>query len=435
MSETVQTLRRSIRRHLWGAGLFFCALLAFLIGWFAWMQISGAVIAPGAIVVESNVKTLRHKEGGIVAEIFVRNGDVVQAGDLLLRLDDAVTRANLAVVRQQLDELVATEARLIAERDNAADIVFPESLTRRASDAEISRILTGQRQLREARLAGLVGRTDQLHEQINQLDSQIDNLEVQAEAKAEEIGLIDLELVGLEQLLENDYVATNRVLAVRRDKTRLRSEHGALLAEAARTELEISERRIQILQLQEDYRAETLQRLQETRSEIARLAEQKAASADQLSRMDIRAPSSGFVHQLNVHTKGSFISPAEPVLLIVPNEDALIIETQVSPTDVDQIFMGQQATIRLSGLNQRTTPELTGQVVTISAETSLDEGTGLRFFTVRLRFLEGEREKIGGNILMPGMPVDALIQTGERTILSYLIKPIRDQIAHAMREE
>ena len=305
MSETVQTLRRSIRRHLWGAGLFFCALLAFLIGWFAWMQISGAVIAPGAIVVESNVKTLRHKEGGIVAEIFVRNGDVVQAGDLLLRLDDAVTRANLAVVRQQLDELVATEARLIAERDNAADIVFPESLTRRASDAEISRILTGQRQLREARLAGLVGRTDQLHEQINQLDSQIDNLEVQAEAKAEEIGLIDLELVGLEQLLENDYVATNRVLAVRRDKTRLRSEHGALLAEAARTELEISERRIQILQLQEDYRAETLQRLQETRSEIARLAEQKAASADQLSRMDIRAPSSGFVHQLNVHTRRS----------------------------------------------------------------------------------------------------------------------------------
>ena len=435
MSETVQTLRRSIRRHLWGAGLFFCALLAFLIGWFAWMQISGAVIAPGAIVVESNVKTLRHKEGGIVAEIFVRNGDVVQAGDLLLRLDDAVTRANLAVVRQQLDELVATEARLIAERDNAADIVFPESLTRRASDAEISRILTGQRQLREARLAGLVGRTDQLHEQINQLDSQIDNLEVQAEAKAEEIGLIDLELVGLEQLLENDYVATNRVLAVRRDKTRLRSEHGALLAEAARTELEISERRIQILPLQEDYRAETLQRLQETRSEIARLAEQKAASADRLSRMDIRAPSSGFVHQLNVHTRGSFISPAEPVLLIVPNEDALIIETQVAPTDVDQIFMGQQATIRLSGLNQRTTPELTGQVVTISAETSLDEGTGLRFFTVRLRFLEGEREKIGGNILMPGMPVEALIQTGDRTILSYLIKPIRDQIAHAMREE
>ncbi|WP_299752716.1 HlyD family type I secretion periplasmic adaptor subunit [uncultured Tateyamaria sp.] len=435
MSETVQTLRRSIRRHLWGAGLFFCALLAFLITWFAWMQISGAVIAPGAIVVESNVKTLKHKEGGIVADILVKNGDVVQAGDLLLRLDDATTRANLAVVSQQLDELVATEARLVAERDNATDIVFPESIASRASDAEIFRIVAGQRQLRAARLAGLVGRTDQLHEQINQLESQITNLEVQADAKAEEIDLIDMELVGLEKLLEKSYVATNRVLAVRRDKTRLRSEHGALLAEAARTELEISERRIQILQLREDYRAETLQRLQETRSEIARLAEQKAASADQLSRMDIRAPSSGFVHQLNVHTRGSFISPAEPVLLIVPKEDALIIETQVAPTDVDQIFTGQQATIRLPGLNQRTTPELKGQVVTISAETTLDEGTGMSFFTVRLRFLEGEREKIDGNILMPGMPVEALIQTGERTILSYLIKPIQDQIAHAMREE
>ncbi len=435
MSDTVDILRRSIGRHLWGAGLFLTALLAFLFGWSAWMEVSGAVISPGAIVVETNVKTLKHKEGGIVSEILVRNGDLVEAGDLLLRLDDAVTRANLAVVSKQLDELEATEARLIAERDGETVIEFPEHIARRHAEPDIHRILTGQNQLKEARFAGLSGRVRQLEEQINQLGSQIENLNVQAAAKAEEKDLIDMELSGLTKLLENNYVSNNRVLAVRRDKTRLRSEHGALLAEAARAELEISERRIQILQLQEDQRAETLQKLQETRSEIARLTEQKVASEDQLSRMDIRAPRSGFVHQLNIHTRGGFISPAEPILLIVPKEDTLLIETQIMPTDVDQVFTGQQATIRLPGLNQRTTPELKGQVLNVSAETTRDEVTGISFFTARLRFKEGELAKIDENILHPGMPVEALIQTGDRTILSYLVKPMRDQIAHAMREE
>lgn len=435
MSRADGALSASIRNHLWGAGLFLCALLIFTGAWFAWMHISGAVIAPGAIVVESNVKTVKHKEGGIVSEILVRNGDQVQAGELLLRLEDAVTRANLAVVDTQLNELLATEARLLAERDNLDAIVFPSSLMRQADDPTINRILDGQRRLKKARAAGFGGRVDQLREQIKQLESQTDGLKVQADAKREEIDLIAIELDGLEALFTDQYVSANRVYAVRRDRTRLTGEHGALMTETARTGLAISERKMQILQLQEDLRADVLQQLQDTRSEIARLKEQKTTAEDQLSRMDVRAPRSGYIHQLSVHTKGGVISPAEVILLVVPKGDTLLIEVQVAPTDVDQLFGGQSATIRLPGLNQRTTPELKASVVTVSAETSRDDVTGLAYYTARLRLLEGEQEKLGSNILMPGMPVEALIQTKDRSILSYLIKPISDQIAHALREE
>lgn len=435
MNDVDHSIAKSIRWHLWGAGLFLISLLAFLVGWAAWMQISGAVIAPGAIVVETNIKTLKHKEGGIVSEIRVQNGDLVKAGDLLLRLDDVATRANLAVVSKQLDELIALEARLIAERDGLETFDYPVSLFARSGVPEIARILAGQRQLMEARAAGLAGRVDQLNEQIKQLRNQISSLELQSSAKSEESRLIETELTGLEILLKDQYVSANRVLAMRREKTRLTGEHGALTAEAARAELAISERRVQILQLRKEHQADILQQLQDTRSQIARLSEQKVAAEDQLSRMDIRAPRAGYIHQLNVHTRGGFISPAEPILLIVPKEDSLIIETQVAPTDVDQIFAGQTATIRLPGLNQRTTPELRGKVVTISAETTRDETAGTSFFTARLRLLAGEEQKISGNILLPGMPVEALIKTNDRTILSYLVKPVSDQITHAFREE
>ncbi len=435
MTETDQTLAKSIRRHLWGAGLFLCALLAFMIGWSAYMHISSAVIAPGSIVVESSVKTIKHKEGGIVRDIMVQDGDLVHAGDLLIRLDDAVTRANLAVVSTQLDELQATEARLTAERDNKKEITFPPALLERSVDPGVAAILDGQRFLMASRNAGMVGRIDQLNEQIKQLESQTDGLKVQTDAKNEEMQLIASELEGLESLLEDNFVSVNRVLSTKRNKTRLTGEHGSLLAETAQTGLSISERRMRILQLQEDSRAEILQELVDTRSQIARLSEQKVAAEDQLARMDITAPRSGYVHQLAVHTRGGVISPAEPIMVIVPQDDSLVIEVQVQPTDIDQLYPGQVATVRLPALNQRTTPELKAEIKTVSAETSRDEVTGMTFYTARLGLVKGEREKLGDNVLLPGMPVEALVQTSDRSILSYLVKPFKDQMTHALREE
>ena len=310
-----------------------------------------------------------------------------------------------------------------------------EQLRANDADPRISALLDDQQRLLDARLAGFDGRIDQLREQIRQLESQIDGLNVQTRAKGEEIELIAVELTGLETLLEDQFVSANRVYEARRNRTRLDGEHGALRTEIARIGLAISERRMQILQLQEDFRADILAQLQETRSEIARLTEQKASASDQLSRMDIRAPRAGFVHQLAVHTRGGVVSPAEVILLIVPQDDSLLIEAQVAPTDIDQLFIGQDATVRLPGFNQRTTPELKATVLTVSAETSRDEVTGLTFYTARLRLRDGERKKLGRNTLLPGMPVEALIQTQDRSILSYLIKPLQDQITHALREE
>jgi len=319
MNATEDILASSIRKHLWGAGLFLCGLLAFLVGWAAWMQISGAIIAPGSLVVEGNVKTVKHKEGGIVTEIRVRDGDHVMAGDLLLRLDDATTSANLAVVSKQLNELMATEARLVAERDGLQTIRFPAELAAQFDQPDIRSMLDSQRRLMAARTGGLAGRVDQLREQIRQLESQGDGLKVQTTAKSEEIGLIVSELTGLENLLEQQFVSANRVLSVQRDKTRLTGEHGALLTETARTGMAISERRVQILQLEEDYRAQILQQLYDTRSEIHRLSEQKVAAQDQLTRMDIRAPRDGIVHQLNVHTVPIRLTPTPTTSSLASN--------------------------------------------------------------------------------------------------------------------
>ena len=283
MNETDQAITSSIRRHLWGGGLFLCSLLAFMTGWAAWMEISGAIIAPGAIMVETNVKTIKHKEGGIIGRILIKNGDLVSSGDLLIRLDDAVTQANLAAVYKQIDELTATEARLVAERDGLDEIAFPATLTDRIKDPAIARIVTDQKQWKMARTSAFSGRIDQLTEQVNQLESQIVSLNIQSTAKADEIALVSQELDSLEILSRKKYVANNRVLAVRREKARLTGEHGALLQEATRTGLAISERKIQVFQLREDNLADILQQLNTTRSELAQLEEQKLVAEDQLS--------------------------------------------------------------------------------------------------------------------------------------------------------
>ena len=435
MTEDNEALSRSIRRHLLGAGLSLCLLLAFLFFWFALMDISGAVVASGRLMVESDVKTVKHKEGGIVAEIFVEDGDTVDAGQLLVLLDNTVAKANLAVVTKQLDERLASEARLKAERDGKDTIDFPVALTDRENDPEIAAILDGQRRLLKARQASLAGRTDQLKEQVKQLESQNEGLRIQAAAKKEEIGLISRELAGLESLLEDSYVSTNRVYATRREKTRLSGEYGSLLSKISGNRLQISERDVLMLKAVEDYRAQVLKELEQTTSEIAELSERNVAAEDLLERMDIVSPRKGVVHQLAVHAKGGVISPSEQIMLIVPNEDPLIIKARVSPNDIDQIYPGQTALIRLPGLSRRTTPELNGIVTTVAAETTRDEITGADYFEVRIQLRKGEDERIKDAVLIAGMPTEAMIRTGDRSILSYLIKPLSDQITLSFREQ
>ncbi|GAA0770859.1 HlyD family type I secretion periplasmic adaptor subunit [Roseibium denhamense] len=422
-----QMLRKTVRNHL----LFALFVVVFIVGgiglWATVTEIAGAVVSSGTVVVESNVKQVQHREGGIVKNIQVKNGDTVAAGDLLIALDDTVTRANLAVITKQLTELTAQELRLEAERDNLSEIIWPDGRT--VGDIEL-----GQQLLLEARRNSTDGRKNQLEEQIRQFNKQTEGLEAQVTAKDSEIELIAEELADLDNLLSKQLVPKSRVTALRRETARLRGEYGDLIAQIARTKEAISERRIQILQIEESYRAEVLEQLQEVRSRIAQLEEQKIAAEDELTRVEIVAPRDGYVHQLSVHTIGGVIAPGETVMSIVPREDQLIVEAQVRPVDIDQMAPGQAARVRFPSFDQRTTPELNATLLTVSADLTEDERTGMSFYTARLVIDDAELGKLGQQALVPGMPVETFLQTGDRTVLSYLVKPITDQIAHAMRE-
>ena len=434
-SDPGADIAASLRRHLLAAGVVVLLLVGGLGAWAGLSEISSAVVANGVVVVESNVKRVQHREGGIVREIKARDGDLVAAGDLLLRLDDTVTRASLAIVSTQLDELHAQAARLVAERDAAADISFPEALTRRAGEPEIRAAISGQQALLKARRASLKGRKAQLREQIGQFEKQVEGLKVQQASKEEEIELTARELGDLETLFDNALIPASRIYALRRDRARLAGERGGFIAQIAQTKEAISERRTQILQIEEDLRAEVLQQLQDTRSRIAQLTERENAAMDELRRVDIRAPRSGYVHQLAVHTVGGVIGPGETAMLIVPREDLLVIEARIEPTDVDRLSRDQPVVVRFPNFNQQTTPELEARVISVSADLEVDRATGLSYYTARLALGDGEKEKLGGKVIVPGMPVEAFIVAGDRTVLSYLLKPLADQITHAFREE
>jgi HlyD family secretion protein len=433
-SESDKQIKGSIRFHLICAGLLVVILVGGVGLWGGLMEIRGAIIAPGTIVVETNTKNVQHMEGGIVRSIMVTDGDTVDAGETLLRLDDTVTRANLAVVTKQLDNLYSQEARLIAERDGEEEILFP---TRAADDAHsqvLNTIQEGQRRMMVAKTKNLRGRQDQMRAQIQQYKKQIDGLSQQRDAKEIEISLIDGELEDLNKLLAKKLVTESRVTALKREKTKLQGEYGDFIAQIAKTEEAIAERNIQIMQIEEDVLTKTLEQLQQVRAEIAQLEEKKIAAQDQLMRMEIKSPQSGTIHDLTIHTIGGVIAPGEIVMQVVPREDVLVIEAQVQPIDVDQLTPNQEATIRLPSFDQRTTPELTAAVKTISPDLLEDPKTGLSFYMAELTISEDELDKLGGKNLVPGMPVEAFIQTGNRTVISYIMKPMVDQIAHAMRE-
>ena len=426
-------LASSIRKHLVFALALAVVLVGGVGGWAANTEISGAVVASGTVVVESNSKQVQHREGGIVREITVRDGDVVQAGDLLIRLDDTVTRANYTVVTKQLDELYAQQARLLAERDDADFIVFsPKDGT--VAVAPQSVIEDSQIRLMEARRNSLRGRKQQLGEQIRQLEQQIEGVEVQLNAKKTEISLVEEELGVLQKLLEDKLVGKTRVTTLRREKAKLEGDLGGLISQAAQAQEAISERKIQILQIEADARAEVLELLQEVRSRIAQLEEQKIAAEDELSRVEIRAPRSGYVHQLAQHTLGGVVAPGETLMLIVPKEDLLVVEARIQPANIDQLSPRQQATLRFPSFDQRTTPELKARLLTVSADLTMDEVSGLSYYTARLTIPEAELAKLNGKHLVPGMPVEAFLKTDDRTVLSYLVKPVSDQIAHALKE-
>jgi len=417
-------------------GLFFLLLLVGGIGgWAAFASLQGAVIASAQITVKANLKRVQHLEGGIVSEILVKDGDKVEAGQTVLRLDTTKDGANLASLDANLNELLSRRARLTAERDKKQTIIFPKALLEKSkTNTAIKRILNGQTNLLMARHASLEGQTSQLKQRTEQLNEAIKGLAAQVRSKESQLNFIRKELTDLQSLQDKGLVPQNRILALQREEARLQGEAGELVASTARTKVQISETEIQILQVQKDHLSSILTELRETTTQANQLTEQRTALADKLKRMTIIAPKSGIIHQLAVHTIGGVVAPGDPVLMIVPQNSEMIFTARVNPQDIDQVFKGQKANVHLSAFDQRTTPEVTGVVTLVSADATQDQPNTPPYYKVLVELPKDQLARLKGKELVPGMNAEVFIQTKSRLVFEYLLQPLTDQIRRTMRE-
>ncbi len=434
-----------VGRYLLIGGLAAALLVFGLGGWAAFTELAGAVVAGGTVVVDSNVKKVQHPAGGVVGIINVKEGDHVKSGDLLIRLDETVTRANLLVITKQLDELAVRQARLRAEREELAEVKFPEALLAREAEPQVREIIASERALFKSRREGRQSLKGQLRERIAQLRQEVGGLEAQQMAKRREHEFARTELAGLEQLEAQRLVATTKITASRREVARLEGDHAQVTAQVAQTRGKIAEIELQLLQLDQDLKTEVGKDLREAQGKEAELSERRVAAEDLLQRIEIRAPQTGIVHQLSVHTIGGVITASEPIMLIVPDADRLVIEARLAPQDIDQVKVGMQANVRFTAFNQRTTPEVTATVLRISADL-LKEGTAPgagpqmtpsnapTYYVMRLAIDDSEKDKLAGLTLMPGMPAEVHVTSGPRTAFSYFFKPVHDQFTRAFRE-
>jgi HlyD family secretion protein len=410
------------------------ALFGGAVAWANYFTISGAVIASGTVVVESNVKHIQHQDGGIVKTVDVANGDVVKAGDVLLRLDDTSIGASLAIAQSRLDDLTGQEARLIAERNRDENILFSSSSEQLSPSDSQAKFREGQLKLFESRKNRIANEKLQLAEQISQLDNAIIGYEAQLNARKAQLELASEELKNIRELFRENLVPATRVSTLEREVLQVQADIGELKSKIAQQRQAIAERQIQLLQVDETFTTQVLEALSKVQTEISGLREELVVLNDRNERLYIKAPRGGIVHDLAVHTIGAIVAPGERVMSIVPSDDQLIIEARVDPTSINQLYVNQTANLRFASLDPRTTPEIAGEVKSISADLLLDQITGQHFYQIRIKIKPEELAKLGEQRIVPGMPVEAFITTQDRTVLSYLIKPIADQIAHSLRE-
>lgn len=422
---------RSLRRYYVMGVICILALFGGVGGWAALAEISGGVIAPGAVAVEGNTKKVQHLEGGIVAKINVRNADLVQAGQVLISLDDTDVKAQLQITQGQLEELRARQARLLAEREGKVAFALPASAE---TNPAASEVWQGQARLFTARYEARTGREKQQLERIIQLEEVTRGLDAQRESKAKQLLLIKEELTGLTELEQKQLVTKTRVLALQREETKLEGERGQLIAEMAKTNVQVSETRLAIAEARQTFLSEVLAELREVETKVAELGEREVAVKSRLRRLSVVAPQSGLVHKLSVHTIGGVIAAGETVMEIVPQEERLVVEGQLDPLFVEQVRTGQGVILRLTAFDHQVTPELEGTVQSVSADVRQDTPQSPRYYAVRVTINDGEISKLKGGKLVLGMPLELIIKRVDRTVLSYLAKPVVDQLSHVFRE-
>ncbi len=413
--------------------------LALLLGgfglWSVTTRIAGAVVAAGQVEVEQNRQVVQHPDGGVVTEILVKDGDLVAAGAPLVRLDGTLLASELAIVEGQFFEILARRGRLEAERDDAGTIRFPDELARAAgASPAVAALMTGQERLFAARAETEANEIHQLQRRRAQIANQIDGIAAQRTAADSQLALIGKELAALTGLLDRGLTQAGRVLALEREQARLQGVAGELDAARAEAEGKMTEIDIEMIKRGSTRREDANAQLRDLGYRELELAERRRALTEQIDRLEIRAPVSGIVHALQVTTPRAVIRAAEPVLHLVPQDRPLVIAARVAPIHVDEVRVGQEVALRFAALDSRTTPELFGQVSRISADALADEATQAAYYRTEVVLGPGELAKLGGHAIIPGMPVEVFIRTGERTPLAYLVKPLAEYFNRAFRE-
>ena len=433
--SSVKSAASSLRRYVI-IGMVACFVLVGVVGgWASTARLSSAVIAMGSVVVASNVKTVQHPDGGIIGAIHVTDGGHVEEGELLVTLDETLVAANRALVDGEIVAGEARLARLRAERDELTELQISPELEKRSAEPNVKDAIEAEHRMFKARKETMDGQVNRLNERLKQLDQQISGLTAQKDAKSGELDLIDEELEVLGGLYDRGRTTRDKIVNLKRNRMRLEGERGELVSQIAIARGRIAETQLEILQINTDQREKTFAEITELRPEVANLKERRAAADFQLGRMNIRSPATGTVFELNFHTVGGVVQPGDTIMKIVPEADALLVEAKLSPTDVDQVTVGQDAVIVLSAFDSRTTPQLDGRVQFVAAEASEDQRTGLPYYSVRVELKPGQLDRLPTDLdLMPGMPAEIFISTGSQTVVAYLIRPLANQIRRAWRE-
>ncbi|MAC79431.1 MAG: RTX toxin [Rhodobacteraceae bacterium] len=415
------------------------ALIALVGGFGTWSvmsNIAGAIVSPGRIEVDRNRQVVQHLDGGVVKQILVKEGDSVEAGQVLIRLDDEVLRPELLITEGQLYELMARRGRLEAEQDGKETIVFAPELIEAAADRpDVNTLMEGQLRQFAAKNETVERETEQLEKRRGQIVSQIEGIVAQDKALTRQLTLIQKRLDDLSPAVAEGLVQAGIFLDLQREAARLEGQVGELKAQKAQSEGRITEIDIEILKLGSQRREDATTRLRELQYQEIGLAEEARSMRDKLARLDITAPVSGVVYGLQVHTPRSVIRPADPVLYLVPQDRPLVIAARIDPVNIDQVHLDQRVILRFSAFDQRHTPELMGVVRLVSADAFEDEANQVSFYRAEIELDEGEQEKLpDGLVLIPGMPVEAFIRTADRSPMAYLVKPLSDYFTKAFRE-
>ena len=423
--------RRPLRIGAWVIGITFGGFGV----WACVAPIDSAAVAPGVVMVESSRRVIQHLEGGIVRDILVEEGSHVKAGDTLVRLEDTRAKAQLNILMADLDSNLAIMARLQAERDGSKSITFPKELTDRVNERSDQAMLTAQENLFHARQASIEGQRSILEQRVEQFKQQIVGLRYLQRSKEEQLATIKEELSGLSGLLEDGYVTKSRVLALQREASRLEGETGDHIASIARAEQGIGEAKLQIFQLEKSHQEEVAKELRDVQERTVEAREKVVAADDVMRRIDLTSPVNGTVLNLAIHTKGGVIAPGAAIMEIVPDNDQLVLDVQISPLDIDTVHAGDQVAIHISAADTRLVPTIFGKLDSISADRITDQRTGAAFYKGRVVIAQDQLDRLGDHKLHSGMMVEAMVERGEQTVIHYLLKPLIDSLSRSFKEK